>query len=79
MCKVNLDVEYDQHRGKIGVGVIIMDHEAQVLGTLCEWRCLTNSPFTTKALVLIMAAQFCKDVGIDHFILEGGALQVVNL
>lgn len=74
MYKVNWDVAYDVNKERIGIGIIIRDHESKVMDTLRARTCLTNSPFIAKYLALLMDIQFCKDVGIHHFILKGGAL-----
>lgn len=51
----------------MGVGVIIRNHEAKVMGTLRARRFLTNNPFIAESLALLLAIQFCKDLGISLY------------
>lgn len=44
--KINWDVAYDQHIGRIGMGVMVWDHRGQVMGTLRANGRLTKNPST---------------------------------
>lgn len=49
------------------------------MGTLRATRSYNNYPFILEANSLLLAlVQFCKDIGIQRFTLEGDALRVVN-
>lgn len=50
---------------KIGIRVVASDHRAKVLATLRYAKPLTNSHFVAKSLALLLAVQFCKEIGIN--------------
>lgn len=79
MYKVNWDAAFDVEKWKIGVGVLIRNHAGQFVGALRVARPLTQNSFIAESLALLMAMKLCQDLKIQHFILEGDALQVVNL
>ncbi|XP_040987669.1 uncharacterized protein LOC121235387 [Juglans microcarpa x Juglans regia] len=64
---------------KIGAGVIIRDHQGQVIGALRASRWLKGRPFDAEAHGLLLAALFCKEMGLMQVILKGDLKQVVDL
>lgn len=66
-------------QSQTGLGVIILDHKGQVMGTLCAKKRLYTKPFIAEAIGLLEAVCFCKEAGFTSVILKGDALQVVKL
>ncbi|KAF5477160.1 hypothetical protein F2P56_003831 [Juglans regia] len=65
--------------GKIGIGVLIRDHQGLVIGALRANRTLRGNAFDAEAYGLLMATVFCKDLGLRQLCLEGDSKQVVDL
>lgn len=77
--KVNWDASLDSMHNKIGIDVVLRDHEAQVTGTLHAARYLNSNSFVAESMALLLAVQLCTDIGLHNLMLEGDALQVVRL
>lgn len=77
--KINWDATYDKDKRKLDFEEIIRNAKGLVMGTLRATRNYNNCPFIPEANSLLLAlVQFCKDIGIQQFTLEGDALRVVN-
>ncbi|XP_040994235.1 uncharacterized protein LOC121240764 [Juglans microcarpa x Juglans regia] len=63
----------------IGVGVIIRDHQGQIIGALMASKCLKGSSFDAEAHGLLLATVFCKELGLKHVVIEGDSKQVIDL
>ncbi|KAF5445283.1 hypothetical protein F2P56_034346 [Juglans regia] len=74
--KVNWDAAVQTRMGRIGIGVIIRDHQGLVIGALRANRPLRGSVFDAEAYGLLLACVFCKEIGIRHLCLEGDSKQV---
>ena len=61
---------------QMGVGVLICDKQGNVIVGLSKHVMALYDPASTEALAALCAVEFCKDVGILDFILEGDSLQV---
>ncbi|XP_042962566.1 uncharacterized protein LOC122296834 [Carya illinoinensis] len=77
--KVNWDSAINLREGKIGIGVLIRDHQGRVIGALHANRPLKGSSFDAEAYGVLLAAIFCRDLGLKSIYLEGDAKQVVDL
>ncbi|KAF5470790.1 hypothetical protein F2P56_011279 [Juglans regia] len=77
--KVNWDAAVNLEEGRIGIGVLIRDHDGLVMGSLRASRNLKGTPFFAEAYDLLLAAVFCKEIGLTHVCLEGDSKQVVDL
>ncbi|XP_035543096.1 uncharacterized protein LOC118346314 [Juglans regia] len=76
--KVNWDAAVQSRLGRIGIGVLIRDHQGLVIGALRANRPLRGSAFDAEAYGLVLACVFCKEIGIRQFCLEGDSKQVVD-
>ncbi|KAF5468500.1 hypothetical protein F2P56_012646, partial [Juglans regia] len=79
ILKVNWDAAVQSREGRIGIGVLIRDHQGLVIGALRANRILRGNPFVAEAYGLLMATFFCKDLGLRQLCLEGDSKQVVDL
>jgi hypothetical protein len=55
--KINWDAAVDKAEGKMGIGVIVRDHEAEVLAALQASRLYVIDPATTALRVAIFARE----------------------
>ncbi|KAF5459559.1 hypothetical protein F2P56_019498 [Juglans regia] len=77
--KVNWDAAVNQREGHIGIGVLIRDHQGFPIGSLQAHRSFKGTPFNAEAYGILLAAVFCKELGITQCLLEGDSKQVVDL
>jgi hypothetical protein len=76
--KVNRDVAIDNHKGQIGVGILVRDNAGCVIAARSFIKEITTKPVVAKAMGALDAVEFCTHVGLLHIFLEGDALQVDN-
>ncbi|KAF5468835.1 hypothetical protein F2P56_012951 [Juglans regia] len=76
--KVNWDAAVQAREGRIGIGVLIRDHQGLVIGALRANRLLRGSAFDVEAYRLLLASVFYKEIGVRQFCLEGDSKQVVD-
>jgi hypothetical protein len=76
--KANVDAGWDEISKKAGLGVIIRDHEGQVI--LSEWKhvslCATAEEAELQAC--IAGIKHLLSIGCDHAIVESDCLRVVQ-
>jgi hypothetical protein len=72
--KINWDVVVNKAKGKMGIGVIVRDHEGEVLETLQAHRLYIIDPATTALRALV----FVKELGYQQVELEGDTIQIVQ-
>lgn len=77
--KINWNAASDQRNDRIGIGALIRNLEGLVVCTLIFTWPFNVNPFTTDALTSFHAFRFCKDIGLTQLIIEGIALQVIQL
>ncbi|XP_042950075.1 uncharacterized protein LOC122282191 [Carya illinoinensis] len=77
--KVNWDSAINSREGKIGIGVLVRDHQGRVIGALHANNPLKGSPFDAEAYGVLLTAIFCRELGLKSIYLEGDAKQVVDL
>lgn len=56
----------------------IRDSMGQVIGSCCDSRVIYAYSFMVESTAVQLAVNFCKEIGIRRFILEGDLLQVVK-
>ena len=62
----------------MGVGVLIRDEQGNVIASLSKHVMALFDPVSIEALAALCAVKFCKEVGIQDFILKGDSLLVVK-
>lgn len=62
----------------MGVGIVIRNHEGEVVTAKCSTKLYITDPMTAEAVAVWTAAQFIRQLGIEHAILEGDSLEVVQ-
>ncbi|XP_042939498.1 uncharacterized protein LOC122274528 [Carya illinoinensis] len=77
--KVNWDSAVNSREGKVGIGVLVRDHQGWVIGALRANRLLKGSPFDAEAYGVLLVAVFCRELGLKSIYLEGDAKQVMDL
>lgn len=77
MIKVNWDATIDKSRKKMGVIVIVIDHDGNDLATMCSFKPYIIDPtLLVETYAVCKAVEFCKDLGIQNIILESDALEI---
>lgn len=61
------------------MGVITRDHNGRVIGTLKASWVISENPFDAEAHGVLLAAVFCKEIGLKQVILEGDSKQVIDI
>lgn len=77
--KLNWDTATDQNKGKISIWAVLRNSDGLVIGTIRISQPYLRNSFIVEALGLFYASKFCKDIGITQLILEGDALQVIQI
>lgn len=62
--KANWDASVDRKRRRVGLGVVIQDHCGKMWVSKCMTRDGILDPMSAEAMVAIVAAQFCKELGM---------------
>jgi ribonuclease HI len=76
--KVNWDAAVDSVNGRMGIGIVVRDYEGHVIAARSVTIMGNLEPIAAEALAAFQATNFSKDLGLQHIILEGDALQVVK-
>ncbi|XP_059442086.1 uncharacterized protein LOC132174450 [Corylus avellana] len=76
--KVNCDAALDLRNGRIGLGVLVRDHEGQVKAARSVTKSGFLEPTAAEAMALFEGVRLCKDLGILSIIVEGDAQVVIN-
>jgi ribonuclease HI len=77
-AKVNWDAAVDSNRKRIGLGVIVRNHEGDALAMISETMGSSTDPVTAEALAARRAVEVSHMLGLRKIILEGDALQIVQ-
>ncbi|XP_059428715.1 uncharacterized protein LOC132162495 [Corylus avellana] len=64
--------------GRIGVGVLVRDHEGWVTAARSVTKSGFLEPTAAEAMAFFEGVWFCKDLGILSLIVEGDAQVVIN-
>jgi hypothetical protein len=59
--------------GRLGIGVVVREERGRVVAAMSKTRQGSFEPTTGEAIASFHAASVCKDLGIQHLILEGDA------
>jgi ribonuclease HI len=76
--KMNWDTSVDQARQKIGVSIVLRNHDGEIVAAQCLTRSLLPNPTAAEAMGVWYAANMCKSMEIMEVILEGDSLEVVQ-
>jgi hypothetical protein len=77
--KINWDASLDVSRKRMGMGIAIRDYRGKLLVAYCATREFITDPATAEALTAWQAAQLSHRLGLQNIVLEGDALEVVNV
>jgi ribonuclease HI len=67
----------DKGTGRIGIGIIVRDHEGILLAARSFAKTLVVEPVAAEGLAAFYAVEFSRDMCFNDIILEGDALQIV--
>ncbi|XP_042969118.1 uncharacterized protein LOC122301808 [Carya illinoinensis] len=77
--KHNWDAVVRDKEGRIGIGAVVRDSQGLVIGTLRAQRSLKGCSSDAEAYGLLVAAVFCRELGLQQVCFEGDSKHVVNL
>jgi len=77
--KVNSDIIIDRSTRKMSVGVIVRDCKEKVLAILSAPKDYIIDHGIAEAIAVLGVTIFCKELGHQRVVLEGDALQVVQV
>jgi hypothetical protein len=63
----------------MGIGVAVRNHEGALLAALCATKEMVTDPGTTEALAALQAAELARRLDLRQVVLEGDALEIVNI
>jgi hypothetical protein len=76
--KINWDAGMDQKRGRVGLGVVIRDHQGRMWASKSRTVRGFMDPKTGETMAALMAVQFCQEMGFHNAHFEGDAKVVVE-
>jgi hypothetical protein len=76
--KVNWDTAVDNVRGRAGIGVIIRDHEGDIIVMMCANKRYATNSLLAEALVVWQASDLVKQLDLHRVTLEKDALSIVQ-
>ncbi|XP_059446658.1 uncharacterized protein LOC132178227 [Corylus avellana] len=76
--KINCDAAVDGKNGRMGVGLILIDHDGGVLATGSFTKKGWLDPTTVEVMATIRAAQFCKEMDVSNVLIEGDAQKIIQ-
>jgi hypothetical protein len=75
--KINCDAAVDGNKGVIGGGLITRDSAGKPYATRSFTKRGYLDPTTAEAMVVVQAARFCKEMGVNNVIVEGDASTII--
>lgn len=78
IVKLNWDAAVDKNLKKIGVGIIVCDHEGSAIMSKCMTRTLISDPTVAEAYGAWSTMEFSSQLGLNKVILEGDSLEIVK-
>jgi ribonuclease HI len=76
--KANWDVAIDKSQGRVGIGVIIRDEKGQTIAAMSKTRLKNLEPTMEEAFAAFNAACLCRDLKLQHIMMEGDAKLIVD-
>jgi ribonuclease HI len=77
--KINWDAAVDLKRGIIGLGAIVRDERGEFVEAETNYLKMQVEPVVAESLAALRALNLCTERGYQNVIMEGDALQVINL
>ena len=77
--KINWDATVDLKKGIIGLGIIVRDERGDFIEAETKYVMMQAEPVVAETMAALQALNLCMRQGYQRAILEGDALQVVNM
>jgi ribonuclease HI len=77
--KLNWDASIDKVRNRMGVGVIARDHNGQAIAMFCSTKGGVQDPTMAEAVAVWEAVELAHRLGLRSLVLEGDALEIVQM
>ncbi|XP_059458381.1 uncharacterized protein LOC132187978 [Corylus avellana] len=78
LYKINCDAAIDVKNGKMGVGLILRDHDRRVFAAGSFTQMGWLDPTTVEERAIVRATQFCKEMDVSNVIIEGDAHTIIR-
>jgi ribonuclease HI len=76
--KINWDAAVCKKKKIMGVGIVIRDHMGVVRAAMCLSKPYVSDPVVAEALGAREAVELCRKLGLQSFLLEGDAKEIVS-
>ncbi|KAE8076401.1 hypothetical protein FH972_015056 [Carpinus fangiana] len=76
--KINWDEVINKNGGRMGVGIVVRDHNGVVVGAMCVTKSHIINPTIAEAVKAWQALALGKRLGLTNIIIEGVSLEVVS-
>jgi ribonuclease HI len=76
--KCNWDAALDLNGQRMGIGILICNHEGVVISGKCSTQMFITDPLIVETVAVWTAALFIRIKGFDNVILEGDSMGVVQ-
>ncbi|XP_059458269.1 uncharacterized protein LOC132187853 [Corylus avellana] len=77
--KINWDASVDKQRNRMGVGVVIRDHEGGVVAMFCTSKEFVQDPTMAEAIGAWEAVKLAQRLELRQALFEGDSLEVVRM
>lgn len=77
--KVNWNVAIDSLNGRIGIGIIVLDHEECIIVARSITNFVIVEPIITEALAALREMELTRDLWLQRILLEGDMIQIMNV
>jgi ribonuclease HI len=77
-AKVNVDAAIDKGSGRMGIGIILRDHDGNFLAAKSAMRMGLWDSAAAEALAAYLGVLFAQERGVQQLILEGDAKQIID-
>ena len=77
--KVNWDASVGGRQKRMGMGIAVRDQDGALRAALCATKNFITDPAMAEAVAAQKAVEVCLRLGLQKVILEGDALEVVNV
>lgn len=75
---MNWDVAIDSVNRRLGVGIIMRDHQGMVIAARSQTVSIIAELVVAEALAALNAVEFSRNLGLSSILLKGDSLQVVT-
>ena len=76
--KINYDSVVCSNSNRLGIGVVIRDHDGSMIASLAQQLNQAYKPMEIEAMAATRAVEFAEEVGVDKVLIEGDSSVVTE-